>query len=244
MYIYKNNIGNCFRFFDAYHMYTKKYWAQEQPILCGFQIYDLRFVCCLWLWKTKRNIYIYIYDVHAFCEIEIYRRRCLKSSDADVWNFGLKILKSRVKGVSCHCASESLKNHASAFGLSWHRKTCGWKLSCHKIDLLFCGSKSVLGQISFIAHVWRLSVFCIVAETVLMFHTCETALMFHTLWSERDLDFVFSPNFNSLWLNARAYGFLRWCRRAKKIIHIETEASVKHQNRLHLLVKENHMVHL
>ena len=67
--------------------------------------------------------------------------------------------------------------------------------------------------------------------------------MFHTLWSERDLDFVFSPNFNSLWLSARAYGFLRWCRRAKKIIHIETEANVKHQNRLHLLVKENHMVH-
>ena len=129
--------------------------------------------------------------------------------------------------------------------LAYHgnRETCGWKLSCHKIDSLFCGSKSVLGQISFIAHVWRLSVFCIVAETALMFHTCETALMFHTLWSERDLDFVFSPNFNSLWLSARAYGFLRWCRRAKKIIHIETEANVKHQNRLHLLVKENHMVH-
>ena len=39
----------------------KKYWAQEQPILCGFQICVLRFVCCLWLWKTKRNIYIYIW---------------------------------------------------------------------------------------------------------------------------------------------------------------------------------------
>jgi hypothetical protein len=72
--------------------------------------------------------------------------------------------------------------------LAYHgnHKTCGWKLSCHKIDSLFCDSKSVLGQISFIAYDWRLSIFCIVVETV---------LMFHTLWLERDLDFVFSPNF-------------------------------------------------
>ena len=24
IYIYKSNLGNCFRFFDAYHMHTKK----------------------------------------------------------------------------------------------------------------------------------------------------------------------------------------------------------------------------
>ena len=77
MYIYKNNIGNCFRFFDAYHMYTKKYWAQEQPILCGFQICVLRFVCCLWLWKTKRNIYIYMMFM---------RFVKLKFTGEDVWN--------------------------------------------------------------------------------------------------------------------------------------------------------------
>ena len=76
-------------------------------------------VCLLFMTVENETKHIYIYDVHAVCEIEIYRRRCLKSSDADVWNFGLKILKSRVKGVSCHCASESLKNHASALGLSW-----------------------------------------------------------------------------------------------------------------------------
>ena len=43
-------------------------------------------VCLLFMTveNEKKHIYIYIYDVHAFCEIEIYRRRCLKSSDADV----------------------------------------------------------------------------------------------------------------------------------------------------------------
>ena len=32
---------------------------------------------------------------------------------------GLKMSKFRVEGVRCHCASESLKNHASALGLTW-----------------------------------------------------------------------------------------------------------------------------
>ena len=65
IYIYKSNLGNCFRFFDAYHMYTKKYWAQEQPILCGFQICVLRFVCCLWLWKTKRSCVLWNWSLQA-----------------------------------------------------------------------------------------------------------------------------------------------------------------------------------
>ena len=79
--------------------------------------------------------------------------------------------------------------------LAYHgnRKTCGWKLSCHKIDPLFCHSKSVLGQISFITHGWRWSVFCIAVETVLMFFT------------EMDLDLFFSPNLQiwfTFWLGA------------------------------------------
>ena len=79
IYIYINNIGNCFRFFDASHMYTKKYWAQEQPVLCGFQICVLRFVFCLWLWKPKRNTHIYIY----IC-VCVYVCSCV------LWNWNLQ----------------------------------------------------------------------------------------------------------------------------------------------------------
>ena len=41
-------------------------------------------VCLLFMTVENETKHIYIYDVHAVCEIEIYRRRCLKSSDADV----------------------------------------------------------------------------------------------------------------------------------------------------------------
>ena len=113
------------------------------------------------------------------CEIEIYGRRCLQFRYEDVWNFGLKMWVVTVHLRVWKIMPQLLAYHGN-------HKTCGWKLSCHKIDSLFCDSKSVLGQISFIAYDWRLSIFCIVVETV---------LMFHTLWLERDLDFVFSPNF-------------------------------------------------
>ena len=60
MYIYiKAILEIAFGFLMLTTCTQKKYWAQEQPILCGFQICVLRFVCCLWLWKTKRNIYIW-----------------------------------------------------------------------------------------------------------------------------------------------------------------------------------------
>ena len=37
MYIYKNNIGNCFRFFDAYHMYKKNIGHRNNQFCAGFR---------------------------------------------------------------------------------------------------------------------------------------------------------------------------------------------------------------
>ena len=60
MYIYKNNIGNCFRFFDAYHMYTKKILGTGTTNFV--RVSDLcSEVCLLFMTVENETKHIYIY---------------------------------------------------------------------------------------------------------------------------------------------------------------------------------------
>jgi hypothetical protein len=78
MYIYKNNIGNCFRFFDAYHMYTKKILGTGTTNFV--RVSDLcSEVCLLFMTVENETKHIYIYMM-------FMRFVKLKFTGEDVWN--------------------------------------------------------------------------------------------------------------------------------------------------------------